>query len=94
MSEPSGPSFGEIEKALAAVQATLDRLTARGHDETAFELARAQFAASMRSSWPANLSTLVGALSRVVDDATLKLDDAERGELRESIATLARVRHE
>jgi hypothetical protein len=94
VSEPAGPSFGEIEKALAAVQATLDRLTARGDDETAFELARVQFAASMRSSWPANLSTLVGALQRVAEDASLKLDEAERGELRGAIDTLGRVRHE
>ena len=94
MSDVLGPAFGDIEKALAAVQATLDRLTARGHDETAFEVARAQFAASMRSSWPANLSTLVGALQRVVDDATLKLAEAERDELRAAIATLARVQHE
>ena len=94
MSDPPGPSFGEIETALAAVKATLDRLTSRGHDEAAFDLARAQFATSMRSSWPANLSTLVGALQRVVDDASLKLDDAERGELRGAVATLGRVRHE
>ena len=94
MSDDAGPTFGEIEQALAAIQSTLDRLVARGHDTTAFELARTQFAASMRNSWPSNLSTLVGGLQGVADDVTLKLDGAEREELRAAIGVLSRVRHE
>jgi len=88
-----GPTFAEIEAALATVQKTLDRLTALGHDQAAFDLARSQFAASIRSSWPGNLATLVGSLAKVADDATLRLSDAERANLRGAIETLRNVRH-
>ena len=90
---PGRPS-ARFERALAAIESTLDRLVARGHDTTAFELARSQFAASVRSSWPSNLSTLVGGLKGVAEDATLKLDGAEREELRAAIGVLSRVKHE
>jgi hypothetical protein len=88
-----GPSFADIEVALATVQKTLDRLTAAGHDQTAFDLARAQFAASMRSSWPGNLSTLVGSLEAVASNASLKLTEDQRAELRGAIETLRQVQH-
>jgi ferric-dicitrate binding protein FerR (iron transport regulator) len=88
-----GPSFPDIEAALATVQKTLDRLTAAGHDEAAFDLARAQFSASMRSSWPGNLSTLVGSLEAVAANATLKLTEEQRAELRTAIETLRQVQH-
>jgi hypothetical protein len=88
-----GPTFAEIEAALATVQTTLDRLTALGHNQAAFDLARSQFAASMRSSWPGNLSTLVGSLESVAADDALGLNDAERGDLRAAIETLRQVRH-
>jgi hypothetical protein len=88
-----GPSFADIEAALAIVQRTLDRLTALGRDKAAFDIARAQFAASVRSSWPGNLATLVGSLEGAVDDASNGLDAAEREDLRDAIATLRRVRH-
>lgn len=89
----SGPSFVEVEEALAAVQRTLDRLTALGHDAQAFELARAQFAASIRSSWPGNLSTLTGNLEKIARDPALGLSETERRELERAIAVLGRVQH-
>jgi hypothetical protein len=87
------PSFAAVEAALAAVQKTLDRLTALGHDAQAFELARAQFAASLRSSWPGNLSTLTSHLERVAKDTTLALTADERRDLETAIAVLSSVKH-
>lgn len=88
-----GPTFSEIESALAAVKRTLDRLTALGHDEQAFELARAQYAASLRSSWPGNLATLVASLERIARDAALALTADDRSEIERAIAVLGRVEH-
>ena len=93
MSGGSGPSFVEIEEALGAVQRTLDRLTALGHDEQAFQLAKAQFSASVRNSWPGNLSTLVGSLETVAKDTSLRLTEDDRRALESAIATLSRVQH-
>lgn len=93
MEHGGGPSFADIEDALATVQKTLDRLTATGNDEAAFELARAQFSASMRSSWPGNLSTLVGSLESVASNTALPLTDEERAALGRAIETLRHVRH-
>ena len=88
-----GPSFPEIEAALGVVQRTLDRLTALGHDEQAFQLAKAQFSASVRSSWPGNLSTLVGSLDALARDATLRLSDDDRSDIARAIGVLAKVHH-
>jgi hypothetical protein len=82
-----------IDQALKTVQRTLDRLIARGQETTAFELARAQFRASVRASWPGNVSTLVGLLSKVEEDANSRLDEAERGELRAALDVLRNVAH-
>jgi hypothetical protein len=82
-----------IDAALKSVQRTLDRLIARGQETTAFEVARAQFRASVRASWPGNVSTLVGLLSKVEEDAQSKLDDAERAELRAALDVLRNVAH-
>ena len=89
----SGPTFAEVEAALATVQATLDRLTALGQNEAAFELARAQYSASMRSSWPGNLATLVGSLEKVATSAAAGLSEDERRRLEAAIAVLRQVRH-
>ena len=88
-----GPSFPEIEEALGVVQRTLDRLTALGHDEQAFQLAKAQFSASVRSSWPGNLSTLVGSLDVLAKDAALRLSDEDRRDIERAIAVLGGVHH-
>jgi hypothetical protein len=88
-----GPHLSDIEAALATVQRTLDRLTTLGRDEAAFAVARAQFSASIRSSWPGNLSTLVTSLEGVASDPTSGLSGAERADLALAIDTLRRVRH-
>jgi hypothetical protein len=89
----SETSFHEVEEALRTVQQTLDGLTARGHDEAAFSLARAQYAASIRSSWPGNLSSLVGALEQIMVDETLKLTADEKARVSRAIAVFRTVRH-
>lgn len=81
----------EIEAALRTVQATLDDLTARGEDEAAFDLARAQYAASIRASWPGNLATLAGAIDRLLASPSLKLSPDERERLEHAAATFRRV---
>jgi hypothetical protein len=87
---PMVEALGQIERALAVVQKTLDALVSRGNEEAAYELARAQFAASMRASWPANLLPMVAAMQVVADNTALKLDDAERAALREAMETFRR----
>jgi hypothetical protein len=82
-----------IEQALATVQRALDRLTARGQHETAFEIARAQFAASVRASWPANLSAVSAALDRALEQDAVSLTDVEREELRRAADVLRAVPH-
>jgi hypothetical protein len=91
MGEPV--SLADIEAALAAVQRTLDRLTALGENEAAFDLARAQYAASIRSSWPGNLGTLAGHLEKLCADTANKLGDGDRAELRRAIAVFREIRH-
>jgi hypothetical protein len=78
----------EIELALATVQRTLDRLTGT---ETAFEIARAQFAASVRASWPANLSGVAAAIDRALAEEGLSLTDTDRDELRRAADVLRAV---
>ncbi|MBI5534251.1 MAG: hypothetical protein HY898_16120 [Deltaproteobacteria bacterium] len=86
--------LGEIEVALEIVQKTLDALTARGDDEAAFELARAQYAASIRDSWPGNLGKLVGVLERMLANDLLKLTDDERENLRKAQDTFRKTVNE
>lgn len=80
-------TIARIESALAAVQRTLDALTARGHEQAAFDVARLQFSASIRTSWPGNLAPLASALERVAADASLSLSDQERADARDAAAT-------
>jgi hypothetical protein len=83
--------LNEIEAALSTVRRTLDALTARGNDEAAFDLARAQYAASVRTSWPANLMSLVGPMARIEADEKLGLAEDERAALRAAIQALQRA---
>jgi hypothetical protein len=78
----------KVEVALGTVQRTLDLLTARGHHEAAFEIAKLQFAANMRASWPGNLGPLASALTQVADDTALTLSPAERADAREAAKVL------
>ena len=81
-------TLAAIEKALSIVQQTLDILTSRGDDEAAFEVARAQYSASIRDSWPNNLSSLVKVLDKVHQNPASKLEDEERARVAEAIALL------
>jgi hypothetical protein len=83
----------EIEVALATVRRTLDRLVASGggNPETAFEIARAQFAASVRASWPANLPSVAAAIDRALAQGGLPLTDSDRQELRRAADVLRAV---
>jgi hypothetical protein len=82
-----------LDEALATVRRTLDRLTERGQDEAAFHIARAQFAASIRSSWPANLSALVRAIDEFLENAGDALSAEEKVELGRATEVLRRVQH-
>ncbi|HKQ70272.1 MAG TPA: hypothetical protein VJT73_13075 [Polyangiaceae bacterium] len=83
--------LAEIESALKTVQRVLDALTSRGDDQAAFDLARAQYSASLRTSWPGSLSSLIRPLSDVAGNASLKLDASERSDLERAIASLRRI---
>lgn len=83
--------LADIENALGTVQRTLDALTSRGDNELAFDIAKAQYRASIRSSWPANLGSLVQALEAAEQNKECKLDLEEREQLRKAIAVLRRV---
>lgn len=84
-------TIAAIEKALAIVQRTLDALTTRGDDEAAYEVARAQYSASIRDSWPSNLGSLLSVLEDVKNAPERKLTNEERAELDEAIALLRGV---
>jgi len=90
---PTPPEPSEVDRALAVVQRTLDRLTARGQHDAAFQIARAQFAASVRASWPGNLSSVAAMIDRALGDAKLALADDEREELRRAGEVLRAVPH-
>jgi hypothetical protein len=82
-----------VDEALATVQRTLDRLTQRGQHDAAFAIARAQFSASMRASWPGNLSGVAAAIDQALREAKLSLSDEEREELRRAADVLRAVPH-
>ena len=81
-------TLARIEAALQTVQSTLDALTARGAHETAFAIAKAQYTASIRSSWPANLAPLLALLEGLVTDDAPQLTPAEKASLKHACATL------
>lgn len=79
---------------MATIQRVLDGLTARGKHETAFDIARAQFAASLRASWPANLSGVAQVIEQAIASAGASLTEDERDELRRAAEILRSVPHE
>jgi streptomycin 6-kinase len=74
-------AINEVEAALATVQRTLDALTERGHHEQAFSIAKLQFSASMRASWPGNLVPLAAKMDSLATDTTVTLSDDERADI-------------
>lgn len=64
-----------------------------GHDEPAFAIARAQFTASIRASWPANLTALANAIDRALADASSALSNEEQEELRHAASVFRSVAH-
>ncbi|MGA3120317.1 MAG: hypothetical protein ABSF69_06050 [Polyangiaceae bacterium] len=82
-----------LDDALATVRRTLDRLTERGQNDAAFAIARAQFAASIRASWPANVSALARAIDDALANSSLALPAEEEAELRRAAAVLRGVPH-
>jgi hypothetical protein len=82
-----------VDDALASVHRTLDRLTSRGQSDAAFEIARAHFAASVRASWPANLSAVAAAIDRALSETTLALTTDEIDELRNAAEVLRAIPH-
>ncbi len=83
-----GSAAEQIQSSLDTVQRTLDLLTSRGHHEQAFDLARAQFSASLRSSWPGNLGALSQRLLLVAEDKSLDLASDERSEIAQAALIL------
>jgi hypothetical protein len=84
-----------VEAALAIVQRVLDALTsrgARGQHEAAFDIARAQFSASVRASWPANLSAVAQAIERALAEPGA-IPDEEREALQGAAMVLRSVPH-
>jgi hypothetical protein len=86
------PDPHDIDRALAAVKRALDRLSEQAHHEEAFEIARAQFVASVRSSFPANLAAVGAAIDRALSKGDLSLTDDERAQLQSAAALLRSVR--
>jgi hypothetical protein len=82
-----------VSQALGRVQALLDKLTASGRHATAFEIARAQFSASMRASWPSNLVAIASAIDKAIETAGDAITDDERRELESAAASLRSVPH-
>ncbi len=82
-----------LDEALGIVQRMLDRLTQRGQHDTAFDIARAQFSASMRASWPGNLSSIAKAIDAALAEGKLDLDEEERAQLRRAAELLRTVPH-
>ena len=84
-------TLAEVEAALAIVQRTLEALTSRGDDQAAFDLAKAQYSASVRTSWPGNLSTLIRPLEAVGTNPALKLTAEERTDVAHAVEVLKRM---
>jgi hypothetical protein len=81
-------AFAQIQACLATVQSTIDALNERGDNEAAFDLAKAQYSASIRTSWPANLAGLATILERLSADEGLKLTAEERRAAKDAASTL------
>jgi hypothetical protein len=81
-------AINNIQKALGTIQQTLDWLTERGHEKEAFEIAKFQFAANIRASWPGNLAPMARLLEKLVADQTLTLSSSEREQIKEAANVL------
>jgi hypothetical protein len=81
-------TLADIQACLLTVQRTIDALNERGDNQAAFDLAKAQYSASIRTSWPATLAGLATLLERVCADAGLKLTAEERQAAQDAAATL------
>ena len=84
-------TIARIEAALAAVQRTLDALSARGNDEAAFEIARLQFSSSIRASWPGNLLPLADALEKLPSRPGIKLSEEELADATNAASELRKL---
>ncbi|MCU0656054.1 MAG: hypothetical protein MUF64_12580 [Polyangiaceae bacterium] len=85
------PIIHEIEEALQTVASTIDRLRALGHEDPAFRLARLQYSAAIRASWPGNLAPLTVELTRIAATPNLGLSPEEQGRLDRAVATFRKV---
>lgn len=81
----------EIEEALTTVEQTIDRLRKLGHEELAFNLARLQFSAAIRASWPGNLAPLTIELRKVAETPNLGFDAQEQARLDRAVAIFRRI---
>jgi hypothetical protein len=88
-----GVDASAVDAALATLQRVLDDLTAQGQHEAAFQIARAQFAASVRASWPGNLSAIATAIDRALDDPSVAIPAGDRDDLRRAADVLRTVPH-
>ena len=84
-------TLAEVETALTIVKRVLDALTTRGDNEAAFDLAKAQYSASIRTSWPSNLSSLIRPLEAVGANQSLKLTPEERTDVTKAVDVLRRA---
>jgi hypothetical protein len=91
MIERMSDTLAQVEGALAIVQRVLDALTTRGNDQAAFDLAKAQYSASIRTSWPGNLSSLIRPLEAVGANEELRLTPEERGDITQAVQILRSV---
>lgn len=81
----------EIEVALKTVENTIDRLRALGHEDLAFGLARLQFSAAIRASWPGNLAPLTVELGKVADNTSLGLAPEDQARLISAVSVFRRI---
>ena len=85
------PLIFEIEEALSTAEATIDRLRALGKEDLAFRLARLQYSAAIRASWPGNLAPLAVELAQVASTPDLGLDPPEQERLDRAVVTFRKV---
>jgi hypothetical protein len=85
------PIIHEIEEALTIVETTIDRLRSVGQEDMAFRLARLQYSAAIRASWPGNLAPLAVELGRAAATPGLGLDAEDQSRLERAAATFKKV---
>jgi hypothetical protein len=85
------PIIHEIEEALATVETTIDRLRAVGQEDLAFRLARLQYSAAIRASWPGNLAPLAVEMGKTAATPGLGLAPEDQERLERAAATFKKV---